>query len=216
MAEDSLVHWEGMSQSLQERFLDIEEGISNNRYKIESNLKRIQNNQEVINQMDTKIEELAKKITNRFNELHNKINNIVINGGMGQLSRFFIEQSELGSIARVDTKRRQLYGSRMLELKLVYDTDEDKELILAVDTDELYSKYELELVMYDLRNGSRLIYNHDENNWLDVGGSIDEFLPKYTFLMNPITHKLYFYECMSKWTDLSSLCDANSGTVYTW
>ena len=213
MSSEDLVHWEGMSQSLQDRFLDIEDRIQINKSKIEHNKKVIQKNQLLIDQMSDKIDELRTRITNKFNKLHNKIADIVIDGKPGELSKMFIEQSELGGVARVDTKTRQLYGSRMVEFGLVYTTMDEKEAILAADMGLLYSEYGIEQAMYDLANDVRMIYSRDGNSWTSVG-TIDEWLPKYCFILNPVTHKLYFYECQAKWTDLSALCDSNSGTIY--
>lgn len=213
MSSDELIHWEGMSQSLQERFLNIESRIKDNRQKIEFNKKVIQKNQILIDQMSDKIAELRKQITNKFNKVHNKISNIVIDGKPGDLSKMFTEQSELGAVARVDTKTHQLYGSRMVEFRLVYTTESEKEAILDSDMNSLYSCFKIEQAMYDLTNNIRMIYNHDDESWVSVG-EINEWLPKYTFLVNPVTHKLYFYECQAKWTDLSSLCDSHTGTIY--
>ena len=63
--------------------------------------------------------------------------------------------------------------------------------------------------IYNIKTATRAY--HHLSQWKFLPKDLTEYIPNYTFLLNPITHKFYFYLFPKKYVDLSDLCDNNTG-----
>lgn len=213
MSDQNMVHWSSLSQSLQTKINDLEEQSNNNKEKIQTNGKIIDGLKDLLDKMDSKIEEIEDKITNDFNKTHNRVNEVTVESNMRDDIRFFIEQSEIGSLARIDGDK--IIGYELLDIVLVYDKDIDRDLMLEIKDqlmDKMYEYDKTDTSLYDIKNNKRYMIN--DNGELVDTGDIGDWLRNYMFLANPITHKVFFYFFKENYVNLSNRCDILTGKIY--
>lgn len=213
---NSLVQWNNLSYSLQEKIKLLEDQVKEATNKNDIHNKNINSIRELETNMSSKKTELSHKIYREFNLLDAKIDYLLkYSGGKGEHTSYFIENAKYGETARINSEfnDKQLDPRAMLIYCFAFTTEEEKtEMIENENLRNISYQYNCEHVLYDLNTGDR--YVPGENNTWTIGGDTEYWLPNCMFLVNPITHKLYYYFFLGEYTDMSGLCDENTGRIY--
>ena len=212
---EGLLQWNQLSQSLQDRFKNLEDQIAENARRIALNKQRLDNLQSQLPTLDQMLTDLDKLIDDRFAEVNAKIKNIRIEGGYSSTTKDFILNAEPGQIAKIDPFNKVLYPHDNLILAMVYSTEEEKNQMLALGESYLAQRcaeLDMEVSAYDLENNMRYIdFGFSYCKTTNIGDS----LQRYCWIVNPFTHIVYFYYFPGVYVNMYALCDNETGTVYT-
>ena len=212
---EGLLQWNQLSQSLQDRFKKLEDQIAENTRRISLNKQRLDNLQSQLPELDQMINDLDQLIDDKFSEVNQKIRNIKIEGGYSPAIKDFILNAEPGQIAKIDPFNKVLYPHDNLILALVYSTDEEQTQLLNMGESTVAQRcvdLGMELAAYDLKNNIR--YINFGSSWVKTG-TTEGSLPNYTWIVNPLTHIVYFYYFRGMYVSMYALCDDDTGTVYS-
>ena len=211
---ENLIQWSNLSSTLQSKIKNLESQASENERKIRYNKKSIETNNELVDQMDTKKTEIEKKINKEINLLYSRMYNIRIDSDSSDSTKFFIQNAKIGDTARISNKHEQnlILPKPLLIYCLVITTMDDLNTIdqYGLDQAAIYGKQlGFKNEIYNIKTATRAYKRLSQ--WKFLPKDLTQYIPNYTFLLNPITHKLYFYLFPKKYVDLSGLCDNNTG-----
>lgn len=213
---NGLVQWDNLSYSLQEKIKLLENQVNETTKRIAIHKKNIDSMSELYSTMISKQTEISHKMNREYNILDSKIDYYLKStGGAGKHTKYFIENAKYGETARTNSEfnEEQLDPRPMLIYCFAFTTEEEKtEMIENEDLRNISYEYDCEYALYDLSTGDRYVPGED-NVWT-IGGDTEYWLPNCMFLINPITHKLYYYFFVGEYTDMSGICDENTGRIY--
>ena len=217
MSTEAMIKKNQLSQSLQNILTMIENQLSENERNVATNSTRLSNITKLNEQTSTDLEALKTHIDEEFNKVTMAITNIPISGARGPATRYFMNNSNMGDLGKIDVGRAHIFGHAECIRCLAYTTDEEMNDILSVEfLEEKCLDNNIEPAMYNLTTGLRRVIYNDYN--LDMmkerTSLIQQYIPNRTWLVNPITHKIYFHMFIGKYIDLSKLCDVNTGKTF--
>lgn len=219
MSTEAMVKKNQLSQSLQDILSMMENQLSENERNIETNNTRLNNITKLNVQVSADLEALKTHIDEEFNRVTLAITNIPISGARGPATRYFMDNSNMGDLGKIkiDIGRTHIFGHAECIRCLAYTTEEEMNDILSVEfLEEKCIDNNIEPAIYNLTTGLRRAIHNDYNLAMikERTSLIQEYIPNRTWLVNPITHKIYFHMFLGKYIDLSNLCDANTGKTF--
>lgn len=214
---ENLIQWSNLSSSLQSKIKSLEDQASENTRKIAYTKKSIELNIELIDQMDNRKTEMDQKINKEINLLYSRMYNIRIDSNPSDSTKFFIQNAKIGDTARISNKYEQnlIKPEPLLIYCLAITTMDELNAINSYGLNQVTlaaKQLGFEDAIYNIKDATRAYYQASQ--WKFLPKDLTAYIPNYTFLLNPITHKLYFYLFPKKYVDLSSLCDENTGKMY--
>lgn len=218
MSTEAMVNKNQLSQSLENILKMIVNKLNENDRNLITNRTRLTNITNLTRQISTDIEKLKTYIDEEFLKIEMSITTApIVFGGKGPATRYFIDQSTIGNLAKVDLSMAHLFGYAECIRCLAYTTDEEMTTILSTEfLEEKCIEGNIEPAMYNLTTGLRRAITSDYNLEMDKERTAitQDYLPNRVWLVNPITHKIYFHMFIGRYIDLSSLCDSNTGKLF--
>ena len=214
MSTESMVKKNQLSQSLQDMLTMIENQLSENERNVATNSTRLSNIVKLNELTSADLEKLRASIDE---EVTMDITNIPVSGARGPVTRYFMNKSNMGDLGKIDIDRTHIFGHAECIRCLAYTTDEEMNDILSIEfLEEKCIDNNIEPAMYNLTTGLRRVIHNDYNLSMikERTSLIPEYIPNRVWLVNPITHKIYFHMFVGKYIDLSNLCDANTGKTF--
>lgn len=216
MSTELMVKQNQISLTLQSILDNIQLQIEENERNVSTNVSRMTNITNLITKMTTDLQNLNDRIDHEFNKIDLSMINIRFTGGRGPITRHLIDNGTLGQIGKLDPYNMWIFPHDECIRCLAYTTDEEESTILETEfLEQVCWDNNVEPAIYNIKRNKRYEVSHDYDlaHMHERASYIREYIPHRTWLVNPATHKVYFYYFPGKWIDFSARCDSNTGKV---
>lgn len=216
MATELMVKQNQISLSLQNIFTEIINRIAENERNVLTNKSRLNSISALIIQLTSELNAVQKKIDDEFNRVEMSLTNIRFKGGRGPVTQHFVDNGRLGQLGKLDPYNRWIFPHDECIRCLAYTSSEEMYRILEepwLEEKCIYNK--IDPAIYDIQNNKRtdISHNYDSSRMEERASYIREYIPHRTWLVNPVTKKVYFYFFPGRWIDFSKRSDDNTGKI---